>query len=274
MTVISTIINRSGTVHATDSLITVLEKDKTRTPKEWEKSKIVRVKAWRGAISYWGLAIHKGHNWNTSEWLQEQSDSADGFASAEEFAADISEKLNEVIGTMVFEREIDKGIGLHFTTYERVCDYWVPELFLITNFGGANHSVVSDSGVKMNRHTYHTVVNVPPTLEHREEHCRQTVHAHIHEARNMIIYNNGDPLMFNVAVRSIFDLFAVASNRGLLSDVDDLTKYLKMARRPIEIVSEAQQDFYKPDQRVVGGRPHALGITPSGEYVTLPDDPA
>jgi hypothetical protein len=54
VTVISTVITRYCTVHASDSLITKLQPDGSAIPIEWEQSKIILVRPWRGAMSYWG----------------------------------------------------------------------------------------------------------------------------------------------------------------------------------------------------------------------------
>src|SRR6185436_14007414 len=94
MTVISTIITRHCTAHASDSLITDFE---TGEPKEWEKTKLIPVRSWRGAISYWGLA-YQG-DWQTSSWLREQARSAGQAQSAEAFAKKLTSDL-----TLAFQR--------------------------------------------------------------------------------------------------------------------------------------------------------------------------
>jgi hypothetical protein len=53
MTVVAAIITRTATAHATDSLITEEQHDGTVEAQEWEKAKVVRVDAFRGAMAYW-----------------------------------------------------------------------------------------------------------------------------------------------------------------------------------------------------------------------------
>src|SRR5262245_23630981 len=112
MSVISTLISRSGTVHATDSLITRFDANGRRKPEEpedWNTMKIVPVEAWRGAMSYYGLALTDS-GWSTLDWLRQQAAVADRYESAELFAKHIAAQLNQVLSRIVFRVDTDAGI--------------------------------------------------------------------------------------------------------------------------------------------------------------------
>ncbi|MBN1934549.1 MAG: hypothetical protein JW934_07780 [Anaerolineae bacterium] len=272
MTVISTVITRYCTVHASDSLITELQMDGNHKPMEWKQSKIIAVRRWRGAITYWGLAKCSAYKWSTFDWLQERANNADRYSSAEEFAQSLTEQLNKAFAKMRFAQAVSTGIGIHLTAYEYIENYWIPELFLISNFIDTTYSTVNSDGIHLSRETYHTIADAPPSPTHREAQYRLQVHAHLHEPGGMIIYNNGDPIMFNAAAYAIFGAFAILAARGNLARSDKIETYLAIARRPIEVVSETQRDFCKEGTRLVGGKPHDLAITPDGVYLSTTGD--
>jgi hypothetical protein len=266
MTVISAVITRSCTVHASDSLITKRTQGGTYKPGEWERSKIIAVQRWRGAMSYWGLAKHPGHNWSTPDWLEEQVESAGEDSGPEEFAQRITERLAEAISNMHFTNQIDAGIGIHFTAYEYISSYWIPELFLISNWVDPTYRSLRPTGVGLSRETYHTIADVPASPEHRGPEYRLEVQRYLHQRGGMIVYNNGDPGMFNVAAKAIFEMVRQLGQRGKLTNPQHVETYLAIARRPIEIISAAQRDFCREGTRVVGGKPHDLAVTPGGAY--------
>lgn len=152
MTVITTLITSRCTVHATDSLITVLQPDGSRRPLEWQKPKIVPVRRFRGAISYWGLAEVRG-TWSTLDWLKARTQDAVNFASPEEFAQELARRLQQEITGIAVANPIDRGIGLHFTAYERVDDRWIPELFLVSNWQDPSYTAIRATGVGYSRET-------------------------------------------------------------------------------------------------------------------------
>ena len=88
----------------------------------------------------------------------------------------------------------------------------------------------------------------------------------------MLIYNNGDPAMFNPAAKALLNMFKLLDARGLLSGRGEPRTYLDMARRPIEIVSDAQHDFCEAGSRLVGGKLHDLAVTPNDEYISTTGD--
>ncbi len=273
MSVISTVISRWCTAHASDSLIVELQPEGTRQPVEWGKPKFVKVEKWWGAISYWGLALARSDtfNWSTLEWLKGQAEASHQFASAEEFALGIAANLNHELGQMRFNEPPDYGIGMHFTAYERIQGYWVPELFLISNWTDPSYCAVRVQGVGVSRETYHTISNGSPKPEHREDHYRLCVHAYLQDG-GLFIYNNGFPEFFNAASRGLLIMFQEIARRGQLVNPEGANTYMAIARRPIETVSKVLSDFSREGTRTVGGKPHDLAITPGDKYWSTSGD--
>jgi hypothetical protein len=184
------------------------------------------------------------------------------------------EGLNEAISKMGFAEPVDSGIGIHLTVYEFIEGFWIPELFLLSNFTGTSYNAVHSDGVRLSREMYHTIVEEEsePRPEHREVECRLEVQKRLHQRGRMLIFNNGDPLMFNAAANAITGMFQELARRRILSDPSRVETYLAIARRPIEVVANAQRDFCKEGARVVGGKPHELAVTPDGQYFSTTGD--
>ncbi len=271
MSVISTLITKHCIVLASDSFITELQGDGTFDVKEGQQTKLVAVRHWRGAMAYWGLATHTSYHWSTLRWLQLWAERACNFPSAEVFARSLASELNVEISRMSFPNQRQSGIGIHFAAYERVEGYWIPELFLISNWADTSYQCVRADGVGMSRETHRIFPEQSRGPEHGQPQCRIAVHQYLQRG-GWLIYNNGDPEMFNPIARALFQLFEVLSNRGLLANQDAVETYLDIARRPIEIVARAQSDFCGRGFRIVGGKPHDLGITPNGLYSSTTGD--
>ena len=94
MTVISTVITRFGVVHATDSLITTISRGGQYSPLSWRWKKLIRVPAWKGIISFWGLAKINQYGWSTISWLERQVRNSSAFANPEVFAVHLAAELN------------------------------------------------------------------------------------------------------------------------------------------------------------------------------------
>jgi hypothetical protein len=265
VTVISTLITRRWTVHASDSFITELQPDGKRKIIESERSKIVKVGKWSGIVSYFGLATYEKYKWDTYEWLREKVKTTTEYTTAEEFAIALKEELSSKMGSMRFDRPVDARIGLHFTAYEHIGGYWIPEMYFITNS-------TNPPKLGLGRETYHTVVNVAADMKHSEERCRLTVHDYLHSEPNMLIYNNGDPEMFNAAADSIHRAFSMIKKRGTLKETNNLKTFLDLARRPVDLVSEAQLAFVEKDHRTIGGKSHDLGVDSGGNYESTTGD--
>jgi hypothetical protein len=271
MTVISTLITRHCTVHSTDSLISEI-KDGNYCPMEWEKSKIIPIVRFRGAMSYWGLAKCDKFRWSTYEWLSKQVQDSNCFTSAEELAYNISDKLNLALSTMRFSKPEHYGIGIHFTAYERIDDYQIPELFLISNFADTNYTSLRGEGVGVSRETFHVISEYPPLAEHRDKPYRLAVHNFLNDKDGMFIYNNGDPILFNPLSNAIHQCFNTLYQRKQLKNDTKIATHMALARRPIEMISKAQADFCLEGKQLVGGKPHDLAITPNGSYESTTGD--
>ncbi|MCR4304664.1 MAG: hypothetical protein NUV63_10650 [Gallionella sp.] len=272
MTVISTLITRVGTVHATDSLITILKSDGQRDPIEWQRTKIVPVRAWRGAMSYYGLAQIEGC-WSTLDWLREQATKASTFATAGRFAYALADALNREIPALPIRREADKGIGIHFSAYEWINGYWIPELFHISNWSDPTYTGLRPTGVGASADMSGAVSNHFPDLVNNEEAKRLAVHQAI-QAGVWFQYNNGDPRLFNSAAKAILDMFKELESRGILCDATNIETIRALTTQPVEMVSNIQHGFCADRTRVVGGRIHDLAITPDGEYFSTSGDAA
>jgi hypothetical protein len=149
--------------------------------KEAQKPKLVFVQHWRGALAFWGLAI-KGH-WSTLDWLRQRAGQASNYASPEEFANELSADLSSELSRQTFVQDIDKGIGIHFTAYEHIDEYWIPELFLVSNFTDPSYTAVQNV-VGVSRQTYSTLKKIPPVPEHRNRSLRMEV---FHKCRPLAV---------------------------------------------------------------------------------------
>lgn len=271
MTAICTIINKVCTVHASDSLVTLRKSNGTLEPREWRRSKIARVEHFSGAMSFWGLAeIRDGRkSERMSDWLKRFAGQARSFASPQEFALKLRDELQSAIGRMRFLRPLDAGLGVHFTAYERIREFSVPELFLISNFDGTAYNKLYDDGLHMGRETFHTIKDVPSDLVHGAEKDRLEVRRVLEEQPSyMLIYNNGSPLFFNPAAQAVHKMASGLAAQGTLKRPDDPETYRQLARLPVEFVARMQRMLTPKGHRLVGGQIHDLLISPRGEYTS------
>ena len=269
MTVIAALITSNFTAHATDSFIVSLHGDGTREILEDQQTKLVKVEAWRGAMAYWGLAQY-GNDFKTLDWLRGRARQAGNHASAQAFADSMAHELSDLFTGFRVVRHTDKGLGIHFTAYERINDYWIPELFLISNWTDSSYSGVLDS-FKATRETYGTLQAIN---ERPADHGDQAKRIDVHQAlqRGIIFgFNNGDPVLFNPIARAIFATFQELSRRGQLRGSDSQT-HLSLVRRPVKVVSELLTDLASGNGRLIGGKPHDLAISNRGEYSSSTGD--
>lgn len=263
MTVIASMMTRSGTAHATDSLLTTRGPGGERVPVESQETKVVPVRHWRGALAYWGYA-GDASGARTVDWLRDRAAEAGQHASAEAFAADLARQAEAWLRAKGVALDPRYGLGIHFTAYERVNDYWIPELFLVSNFEDPNYSALRPGGAGYSRETYGTVAGVARTPEDRQPERRLRVHDFLQRG-GWLRYNNGDPLLFNPTAMSLELMLALARDRGVLADID-ISRLRHWTRLPVEMVGELQQKFYRPGVVIVGGKIHDLAVTPLGEY--------
>jgi hypothetical protein len=253
-------------------LVTVARANGRREVLDDQTSKLVRVPAWRGAMAYWGLA-RLGNYWNTLEWLREQVAQAGSRGSPEEFASALAANLNAELGRRTFRRPVDSGIGIHFTVYEHVGGYWIPELFLISNWTDTSYSSVRLSDVRVTRETYATLKRLADRPQvWTETGYRLEVHSALHKNGVMFRFNNGDPELYNPVANSIMGTFTTLFNRRLIRDPVSVQTHLSLVRRPVEVISKLLADLAKPEFRLIGGKTHDLAISPNGDYISNSGD--
>jgi hypothetical protein len=171
---------------------------------------------------------------------------------------------------MEFPSPTDAGIGIHFSAYERVSDRWIPELFLISNFADTSYSSLRSEGVRATRETAKSVASDLGHPIDQVEDLRLFVYEYLHSGR-FLIFNNGDPIMFNAVAAGVFSALRTLAVRGTLREftIDSLTE---IVHRPVEIVTELQSQFARPGTRLVGGRIHDLVIAPTGDMTSQSGD--
>jgi len=275
MTLISALISKKGIAIATDSMLTAVNKDGSHVYLEGEKSKIVPIPKLNACISYWGFAgaqkeIPKDLKnpvwvWQTHSWLRAQSVNPK-FSNLEDFTKNLCNNINKEIKNLGLGNQ---GIGLHIVGIEEVNGYKIPELFLISNFKDPSYRETGD--LEYSRHTYHTIAGVDPSPDHRQKEYRQEVNRFLNEV-GFIIYNNGDPIMFNPFANAFFKSFNEAQRRGVTKSIDAVEDTVPIVRLPIEIVRSIQRNFYKPDKKLVGGRVHDLSIADNGTMKSTSGD--
>ena len=108
-------------------------------------------------MGYWGLA--QCQNWSTLDWLQGRAQTASQFSDPEQFANALAADLNGALANLPLTPFLEKGLGIHFTAYERINDYWIPELFLGSQIGRAFHIPLYDQRVleRRERHSEHSI---------------------------------------------------------------------------------------------------------------------
>jgi hypothetical protein len=65
----------------------------------------------------------------------------------------LADDLTAALRSLSFEDRLECGIGMHFSSYERVNNYWVPELFHIRNWENEAYSGVWDE-IVVTRETF------------------------------------------------------------------------------------------------------------------------
>jgi hypothetical protein len=269
MTVISAFISKLGTSIASDSLITELTDGRVRKVIEDEQSKIVLIPKFHGTASYWGLALYE--TWSTYNWLQTQAAAAENFDTFEEFANSFRNNLESKLSRLIVKDPMHGGIGIHLTGYEHINGYWIPELFLCSNFADTSYSRLCC--LHLSRETYHIMSNKGvrekhrwPKKKHGKSKYRMAVFKRLQKGHTLR-YNNGDPLMFNLAGDTLIDLMQVLRKRQIFKAADKIETQRSITKWPIDAVSYIQENFCQHDTKVVGGTIHSLAVTPDGHYL-------
>jgi hypothetical protein len=262
MTVISAVFSTHCIAIASDSYLTAYNTStKIYEILEKQKSKIIRVEKFFGAFSYWGLAAKsKNSKWKTYEWLNDMAKKAQNFDKLSLYAEFIKNHLSSEIKKIGIRKE-DRGIGIHLVGYEEYRNgVRIPELFLITNYTDTTYSKTTNE-IHSSRELFNTL---PEKLKVGSENLsideKQLIVKDFLSKGNLLIFNNGDPTMFNQLSEGYNKTMKLAKKRQILKDSADIELYRMIARRPIEMVAKAQKDFYKEDKIIVGGRIHDLVI--------------
>jgi hypothetical protein len=271
MTVIATIITKHCTAHSTDSFITERDAAGRMTTVESQASKLVRVNAYSGAISYWGLA-RQSPDWDTHQWLSDQSGGAASHGSPEQFASHLASALTGELRGRSFRSETDRGLGLHFTAYEHIGGYWIPELFQIRNWTDESYSQVKTNGFEVRRESFGSLTITPDrSANDGSVERRMAVHTML-QSGGMLRFVNGDPTLFAPLGTAVLGVFAELHSRGEIADGDSDATHLSLVRRPIEVLSRLLVDLAPKDRRLIGGKTHDLAIRPGPRYHSTSGD--
>ncbi len=268
MTVITTLVTPHFTVHATDSYLT---KRQPYELLEKERTKIVPVRRFRGAMSYWGWATLPASNaapeWNTIAWLREQARQAGSFDSAGAFALSLMRNL-ECEGR---KRSVYRGIGIHFSCYERIGDYWVPEVFIISNYEDASYRSLDQDGLIVSRNFHIDLVGISRAdIINVNRDARLKAYRILLEGQNGWWYN-GDPAVFGPVTDAFMNAITLLQKRGSLK-LQTWKEHADLARMPVELVSRMFKSFSIENRILVGGKPHDLVISPNGDYYSTTGD--
>jgi hypothetical protein len=221
-------------------------------------------------MAYWGLAQFDAPRWSTRKWLADRAQQTGKSSGPEKFAKDLAGDLTAELLKLKLTGSTG-GIGIHFTAYERINGYWIPELFLISNWADTSYRATLPGGMVVSRETFHGISGQAPHASHGDPAFRLQVRTFL-EAGNLLTFNNGDPLLYSSAANGIFAMFQQIASRGILADPDSLKMWAALARRPVEIVSAAQRDFCRRGQRIVGGKSHDMAIAPNGQSLSTTGD--
>lgn len=162
----------------------------------------------------------------------------------------------------------------------------------MTNFESTNYNSLHRSGVICTRQTFNVIrkfetqQEVGPLPEHREPQFRRYVKDHLRDSDQKLIYNNGDPLLFNPIASGVFESMKTLKQRKVLRDPNDPETDRQIAKLMIETVCDIQRKLVPSSRegsrrhapimiasnRKVGGRPHALALDSKGNFYPASGD--
>ncbi|MCW7471794.1 hypothetical protein [Leptospira kanakyensis] len=257
MTAITTLITKDYIIFASDSIISEWN-NKTNGYEyvEYTKPKIIPFKNLNCAAAYWGLA-KTNTGWNTYDFLIELASKQNEFENIEHLASVITQELTKRLAEIPLTNILAKGIGIHLAGWETIGNEKIPELFLISNFSDPTYSSIRNLGYS--RESFHTFFDVVPLLEHKESEYRKKVLNKLVEEERILIYNNGDPELFNSSANAIFKMIKSLKERKLLSG-NDKERYIKITKLAIRFIKIIQNEFILGNRKLIGGRIHDLCI--------------
>lgn len=266
MTVIATLVTKEFTAHATDSFIARRTVDGTYEIVEKQRTKIVCVRQFAGAIAYFGFAGLNSQRLSTLRWLQERVADASRFAKPEDFARYLGAALDKWLSSIGLAGPTQRGIGMHFTAYEDVEGYRIPELFAITNFESTRYDQLHPDGIRVTRETYGVIENTDDRLtNHALPRYRHRVRMELAKG-GILAFNNGDPILFNPISSAMFTVVDAVHDRSQLATPKPAAALRYLAKWPIQSVATAQKKLMLPGYQLVGGKIHDLSISSLGEY--------
>ena len=156
------------------------------------------------------------------DWLRDRAGGyARQFGNPEEYAKALRGELNQEFSKMLFREPSQGGLGIHFTAYEEVDGYRIPEMFKISNWTDNSYSAVYSDGFKLERVTYHTSFKpaIDETPDDGKPDRRLEVHRKLQNGM-MLIYNNGDPVSFNQPANALLGMLQNLMACGALKDIE------------------------------------------------------
>jgi hypothetical protein len=266
MTVISTFVTHLGVIHATDSLITTLSSNGINNPITWRGKKLLKVPSMKGIMSYWGLARIDAQKWSTVNWLERQIHGSNSFPDPETFAVHIATELQNEYRRLAIETDPRYGLGIHFSAYERINGNYDPELFLISNWGDTSYTSIKTNGFGATRETSANAFNMRENIGHPDSTMRLMFYKWLNHG-NYLIFNNGDPILYNYSAKAMNKIVRVLIGRQVLRPPNRLRDFVNIAKFPVDTVSYIQRTLCRRGTQIVGGNTRYLSVDPNGDYV-------
>ncbi|MBK8225507.1 MAG: hypothetical protein IPK73_31225 [Candidatus Obscuribacter sp.] len=267
MTVNLVYVTTHGVAHATDSLIVDLNMKPVHA--ESGKAKIFAIPRFQGAISWHGTAAFPG-GWRAMKWIESEVASYKG-NSPDELAGIMAENLTQVFWANTGVVLSERGMGLHFTFYEKVDNLNIPELIWITNFNSitALGQYKPDQGPRFvaQRQTFHTFTKQSDFEHHARDSYRKVV-ANYLSLLGPLVYQNGDILLTSLSAGMVEQALLNLLVRKELRSNDPLENFGRRALYRAEIAALTQRVFSSPEKVGVGTPCFNLIIPPEGPMFT------
>ena len=268
MTAISTLISKRGISFATDSLLTTyLKSSKTHKILDYTQSKIIPAEKYHAAIAYYGFA--KCGSWSFYDWIKRKIAAYGNSLTLEEFSVKLENDLKQALSSFFRKFDLDSGIGLHIAGYENKGNVVLPELYHICNFTDTTYKKVGEMSV--GPQLYGTLPTEYKSVDDDTiDKKKQKINQFLEEGR-LFIFNNGDPELFNPFSNAFFTSFMILQARKKTKYLD-LDAQRAITRRPIEMIKNAQIDFFLEGKILIGGKIHDLTIDKSKKYKSTTGD--
>lgn len=262
MTVITAIIGSDKIAIATDSLKTkYIKKSNSYIAVEFKRPKIIPVRKYHAAISFWGLVDYGG--WSLERFIKNVISSSDPAISLEGFAKYLANQLSEELDRIIPGNPIIKGFGIHLTGFEYFRSIKTPELFLLSNFTDPRYNRLKEN-IICARQLY-PIVHRDTNTRSNDFGVQRGEIARFFQKGQVFKFNNGDPQLYNIIADAYHKGATLVRLRNRVNTMN-IDQYRQFARGPVEIISDLQKQFAPKNQRLVGGKIHDLVITASGVF--------